>query len=318
MRVDEVKYVIAKAPGSIANLGPGFDILSIAISGVYDIVEVFSTSGNGKIYVDSKGFDVPSGESNVAYTVAKSFIEKYDIKNVDLYIKVVKGVPPASGLGSSGATSAATAFALAKLFQINISNNELLYLSGLGEAFAAGSPHYDNVAASLFGGFNIIDINKNRVYNIKPNNMKINIAIVIPKIAELQGKKKTEYARSLLPKQIDLDIHIKQTSALAKLIYAIFNNDLDILGEAISTDFIVEPHRAKMIPYYYELKKLAFEYGALGFNISGAGPSIFTIHKTSEEARYVGEKLSGFLNNKGIECSFIVSYVSESGAELIR
>jgi len=314
---NEVKYVIVKAPGSIANLGPGFDILSIAISGVYDVVEVFSTPGNGKIYVDSKGFDVPSGESNVAYTVAKSFLEKYDIKNVDLYIKVVKGVPPASGLGSSGATSAATAFALANLFQINISNDELLYLSGLGEAFAAGSPHYDNVAASLFGGFNIIDINKNRVYNIKPD-MKIYIAVVTPKIAELQGRKKTEYARSLLPKQIELAAHIKQTSALAKLIYAIFNNDLDILGEAISTDFIVEPYRARMIPYYYELKRLAFEYGALGFNISGAGPSIFTIHKTSEEARYVGEKLSEFLNNKGIECSFIASYVSKSGAELIR
>ncbi len=317
MRGDAAKHVTVKAPGSIANLGPGFDILAIAISEFQDIVEVSLTPGNSKIHVTSKGFNIPSGEHNVAYAVAKGFMEKYGIGDVDLHIRVVKGVPPASGLGSSGATSAATAFALSKLFKLNLSDEELMYLAGLGEAFATGSPHYDNVAASLFGGFVIIDANRGRAYSFKPN-VKLSIAIVIPKLYEFMNRRKTEYARSLLPRQIDLDTHIKQSSSLAKLIYALFTNNVELFGEAISTDFIVEPHRAKMIPYYYELKKLALEHGALGFNISGAGPSVFSIHRTSEEAKYVGEKLSEFLINKGVECSYIVSHVSESGVKVVE
>ncbi|MEM2528276.1 MAG: homoserine kinase [Ignisphaera sp.] len=317
MRDDAAKHVIVKAPGSIANLGPGFDILAIAISGLYDVVEISSTTGNGSIHVTSEGFNVPSGAQNVAYAVAKGFMEKYRIRDVDLYIRVIKGIPPASGLGSSGATSAATAFALSKLFGLNLSDGELLYLSGLGEAYATGSPHYDNVAASLFGGFIIVDINKNRVYSFRPH-MKFNIAIVVPKLHELTSGKKTGYARSLLPKQIDLDMHTRQSSSLAKLIYALFSSDVELFGEAVSTDFVVEPYRAKMIPYYYELKKLAFEYGALGFNISGAGPSVFSIHRTSEEARYVGKKLMEFLINKGVDCEYIVSHLSESGVEVIE
>lgn len=289
----------------------------MAISAFQDTVEVSLAPGNGKISVSSEGFNVPSGEHNVAYAVAKGFIERYSIRDVDLYIKIIKGVPPALGLGSSGATSAATAFALSKLFKLNMSDDELLYLSGLGEAFAASSPHYDNVAASLFGGFVIIDINRNRVYSFKPS-MRISIAIVTPKLPEFTGRRKTEYARSLLPKQIDLDKHIRQSSSLAKLIYALLSGNIELFGEAVSTDVVVEPYRAAMIPYYYELKRLAHDYGALGFNISGAGPSVFSIHRTSEEAGYVGKKLKEFLVSKGVECDYIVSQVSEIGVKLLR
>lgn len=280
-------------------------------------MEIFLTPGSGRIDVESKGFNVPSGEHNAAYAVAQGFIERYGVKGVDLHIRVVKGVPPALGLGSSGATSAATAFALSKLFQLDIGDYELLYLSGLGEAFTSSSPHYDNVAASLFGGFVIVDLNRGRVYTFKPN-MRIGIAIVTPKLQEFVGKRKTEYARSLLPKQIDLDVYVKQSSSLAKLVYAMLSNNIELFGEAVSTDFIVEPYRARMIPYYYELKKLAHDYGALGFNISGAGPSVFSVHRTLEEAKYVGEKLRDFLISRGVECDCIVSHVSETGARVIE
>ncbi|MEM1644455.1 MAG: homoserine kinase [Ignisphaera sp.] len=308
--------IVVKAPASIANLGPGFDVLAMAIEGLYDVVKVEVSRGGGVIDVKVEGgFPVPEGPENVAYRVAKSFLEYYHITDVDLRIKIVKGVPPASGLGSSGATSAATAYALVKLLHRDISKSELLRIAAEGEALVAGTPHYDNVAASLFGNIALIDLDKGRVYEIKPH-VPIYVAIVIPKIS-LKTDKKTELARSIIPRSIDLHTHVKQQSSLAKLIYALMTNDIKLFGEAISTDFIVEPHRAKLIPHYYELKELALRLGVLGFNISGAGPSVFFIHRSYEEALSVGEKLISFLKDKGVNSDLLVTRVNDKGAEVI-
>uniref|UniRef100_A0A7C4NMT9 Homoserine kinase n=1 Tax=Ignisphaera aggregans TaxID=334771 RepID=A0A7C4NMT9_9CREN len=308
---------IVKAPASIANLGPGFDILAMAIEGLYDVVEVEVSDGEGIVDVKTEGiFSVPEGPENVAYRVAKSFLDYYSITNIDLRIKVVKGVPPASGLGSSGATSAATAYALAKLLRKDINESELLRLAAEGEALVAGTPHYDNVAASLFGNIVLIDLDKGKVYKIEPR-IPIYIAVVLPK-TPLRTDKKTGLARSVIPKSIDLHTHVKQQSSLAKLIYALMVGDIKLFGEAISADFVVEHHRAKLIPYYYELKELALKLGALGFNISGAGPSTFFVHKSYKEALSIGEKLISFLKDKGVNSDLLVTRISDKGSEVIH
>ncbi len=290
----------------------------MAIKDLYDIVEICISTGNDNIYVysHSKDFEIPSGEGNVAYHVAKSFKEIYNVHNVDIYINVVKGIPPGYGLGSSGATSAATAFGLSKLLQPSLSDIEILRIAGIGEKFASGSMHYDNVAASLFGGIIILDLSRERVYRVIPKS-EIYVAIVIPK-SVLLPERKTAYARSILPKSIDLHIHVLQSSVIAKMIYALAIDNIDLFGEAISTDYIIEPIRSRLIPFYSEMKKIALENGALGFNISGAGPSVFSIHKSRDNAENVSKKLIEFLNSRGIETSFFVTQISDKGSEVIK
>lgn len=310
------RSITVRAPASIANLGPGFDVLSVAIAGLYDIVKVSVTSGNGSVTVRCKGYAVPSGKDNVAHVVASTFLEHFNIRNVNLEVEVLKGVPPSSGLGSSGATCAATAYALVKLFKLDVGEEALLEVAASGEAFVAGSPHYDNVAASLFGGINIIDVVGKKVFRFKPR-CEIPVAVVIPATPWRIPGRKTEYARSLLPREVPLELHVKQLSSLAKLVYALFTGDLKLLGEAVNSDFVVEPHRAKLIPYYHELKRLALEEGALGFNISGAGPSVFFVHRSAEEAEAVGRTLVKFLGERGVEASLLVTRVLDRGAEVV-
>jgi len=309
-----VKQVTVKAPASIANLGPGFDICAIALKSPYDVVRVKVMPGSGSIYVTSRGFNVPGGRENCAYAVAEEFTSRYDVRGLDIYIEVEKGIPPSRGLGSSGATSAATAYALAILFNQALTPQELLELAGVGEAFIAGTPHYDNVAASLFGGFVIVDPTTRSVlkYALKK---EVVVAVVIPQSIAYEITRKTKYARSLLPAQIPLETHIKQASAIAKLVYAIVAEDLKLLGEAISTDYVAEPYRSRLIPHYSELKKMALESGALGFNIAGAGPSVFFIHEDQYEARSIGEKLVEFLKARGIDAYLHLTTISQSGAE---
>jgi homoserine kinase len=230
---------------------------------------------------------------------------------------VKKGVPPGLGMGSSGATSAAVAFGLNILFDVRLSDEELLRLAGVGEAFVAGTPHYDNVAASLFGGFVLLDLVKGGVLRYVPKK-RIPIGIVAPRLHELSRSRKTAYARFILPKTIDLETHVKQSSAIAKLIYGIMMEDLKILGEAVTSDLVVEPHRAKLIPYYYELKHIALSEGAYGFNICGAGPSVFLIHEDVEKLKIITNKLRDFLKSKGVEAEAFVTTVSFKGAEVVE
>jgi homoserine kinase len=310
------RRAVVKAPASIANFGPGFDIVAAAIEGFYDIVEVSLSPGTGRVFVESYGFNVPSGEGNVAYHVAKSFLDKLSVREYDVYVTVKKGIPPSRGLGSSGATSIATAQALNTLLNTNLDEKELLYLAGIGEAFTAGSPHYDNVSASLLGGFVILDLTRGIILRHIPRK-KIPIALIIPETIQVVYKK-TAYARSLLPSQINLDTHVKQSSSLAKLIYGILTEDLKVLGEAASTDYIVEPSRAKMIPFYNDIKKIALDEGAYGVNISGAGPSIFILHEDVEKLVEIGEKIKNHLFKLGVKVNVHISFISQKGAELIE
>lgn len=305
-----------RAPASIANLGPGFDILALAIEGLYDTVRITARSGSGLVRVASIGYGVPSGEGNSAYAVAREFISKHGIKNYDIYVEVHKGIPPSCGLGSSGATSAAVAYALTKLFDLDLDSSEILYLAGVGEQHVAGSLHYDNVAASLFGGVVVVNPETREVLRYYPK-IAIPLAIIVPVVPELQRARKTEYARSLLPRYIDLRTHVNQSSALAKLIYALLKDDLELLGKAISVDHIAEPSRSRIIPFYWELKELALKHGALGFNICGAGPAVFFVHRNSTELRKLAELLVGFLESKGIEVYAHTSSVFEKGVEVL-
>lgn len=310
------RKVAVRAPASIANFGPGFDVIAASIEGLYDVVELSCYSGSGKIQVESLGFNVPSGENNVAYHVAKSFMEEFLGDAYDIHITVRKGVPPASGLGSSGATSAATAYALNVLFGARLDEDAILKLAGVGEAFAAGAPHYDNVAASLFGGFTILDLAGNRVFRHVPKR-RIPVAIVTPRVSTLSGIRKTEYARSLLPREVSLESHVKQSSSLAKLLYGILAENVRIIGEAATADYIVEPCRAKMIPFYNDIKQIALSEGAHGFNISGAGPSVFLLHEDSEKISKIADKIKKYLSEKGVEAWSLVSHISPKGAETL-
>jgi len=80
---------------------------------------------------------------------------------------------------------------------------------------------------------------------------------------------------------------------------------------------VVEPYRSKLIERYWELKKLALNYGALSFNIASAGPSVFFIHTSRRKVISLGKKLLEYLISYGIKTSFHASTVSSQGVRVI-
>lgn len=312
-----MKIVEASAPATIANLGPGFDIVGLAIENYRDIVRIELTDdrlitleivNNTSVAVASKP------EENSAVISALKVMEFAEIRS-GFKMKLVKNVPIGIGLGSSGASAAAAAYAMNILLGDKFPMEVLVRSAGEGEKVACGSPHLDNVAPSLYGGFTmILDVNKPEIFNIKPS-IDFSIVLVTPQVKLPSNK--TEYARSLLPKKIDLETMVKQTSSLTRLITGIMKEDLKMMGEAISSDYIVEPARSVMIPRFYEVKETALKAGALGFSISGAGPSVFAL-TYPEDAENVRREIVMKFKQYDVETVGIIAKPTPIGARIER
>ena len=157
-----VTSVKVRAPSSTANLGPGFDVFGLALDAFHDEIILGKTNKSITTNRPWHGVriltmdDVPTDpQQNTAGLVIKSMKQKFKIKS-GIEIRIKKGVPAGFGMGSSAASAAAAALACNKLFNLKLDDKTLVKCAGIGEKASAGTIHYDNVAASLLGGFVVI------------------------------------------------------------------------------------------------------------------------------------------------------------------
>ncbi|MFQ5711590.1 MAG: homoserine kinase [Candidatus Geothermarchaeales archaeon] len=308
--------VVVEAPSTTANLGPGFDVFGLALDLFHDIVEVSPAPKGLSIEALGKyGGLVPERvEENTAGVVARLFLEKLNVKH-GLSIGITKGIKPGVGLGSSAASAAATAIALNRLLDAGFSKVELVKIAARGESASAGVPHYDNVAPAIFGGFTIVRLNKilSVVPLTPPRNLEI--AVVIPDVAI--PRKKTEAARSILPRHVPLQKMVQNLGNASAMIAGFLLSDIDLIGRCM-IDEVVEPARAPRIPGYLEVKKSALESGALGVAISGAGPSmIAVVDSRSVKASEVAEAMKDAFEALGVEAEAHVAKPSK-GARVLE
>ena len=145
----------AVAPATVANLGPGFDVLGLALEGPYDLVEAEATA-DGRITlmeVTGDGGVLPREASqNCVGAAARAVLDRFASPEVGVRLWLHKGLPCGSGLGSSAASSVAAAVATAEAVCPQVPRGELLDATREGERLATGTPHPDNVAPSLLGG----------------------------------------------------------------------------------------------------------------------------------------------------------------------
>ena len=274
----------ARAPSSTANLGPGFDVFGLAIDAFYD--EVTLTKKGSSITLVT-GDDIPADpKHNTAGLVISRMKQKYKTKG-GIEIAIKKGVPAGFGMGSSAASAAAAAVAFDRLYGLGLSGNELVEMAGHGERASAGSIHYDNVAASVLGGFVIVRDSPLDVITVKPP-ADLRMVLAVPSLKV--PKKKTKVSRSLLPKKVPLADSVANLANASGIVAGFMRGDSELLGRAI-IDVIVEPARKGMIPHYAKVKQNALDAGALGVTISGAGPSVIAFAKGSARLKKIGRAM---------------------------
>ena len=294
-----ISKITVRAPSSTANLGPGFDTFGLAIDAFYDEVTLTKTKKGITIVTDD---NIPTNpENNTAGLVVKNMKKKLKIKS-GIEIQIKKGIPAGFGMGSSAGSAAATAVAFGKLFKIKLNSNQLVEFAGFGEKASAGTIHYDNVAASVLGGFVIVKTNPLNVISIDPpTNLKMCVAV--PKIDV--PKKKTKVSRGVIPKKVKLTDAVLNLSNASAIVAGFIKKDPELIGNSIK-DVIVEPARQHMIPGYEKVKQNALKAGAYGVTISGAGPSVIAFSKNSFDLKKISTAMAKGFKTANIECQTIV------------
>ncbi|MGQ0605962.1 MAG: homoserine kinase [Candidatus Nitrosotenuis sp.] len=301
--------VTVRAPSSTANLGPGFDVFGLALDAFYDTITL-TKQKNGITIITTDSIPVSPGK-NTAGLVAQHMKKKYKIKS-GVQIKIKKGIPAGFGMGSSAASAAATAVAFDRLFGLKLDGNTLVECAGVGERASAGSIHYDNVSASVLGGFVIVRTKPLNILKVLPPS-DLRLVIAVPKI--VVPLKKTKVSRSVVPKQIPLANSVVNMSNAAAIVAGFIQKDSDLIGRSIQ-DVIVEPARAHLIPGFTSVKKNALKAGALGVTISGAGPSMISFATQKSNLNKIASAMRKGFASARTDCTVIICKPS-NGAKTI-
>jgi homoserine kinase len=309
-----IETITVFAPATVANLGPGFDVLGVAVDGLGDWVTVTLMAEPG-IRIDSivgdNGRLPRDPEQNSAGIAAREVLRLIGYEEQGLRLSIRKGLPLGSGLGSSGASASATAWAVNLLFNQRLSKTELLQAALVAEAGVSGW-HADNVGPSLFGGFVLIRSYDPLELIELPAPAGLLFVLVTP-----QFELPTRESRSVLPGKVTLAQHVANSGNVAALVAALFGGSLALLGKSMH-DSIIEPVRGLLIPGFSHVKAAALEAGALACSISGAGPTLYAITGEPAMAAKIARAMQEAFQEFGLLDSHVhIARVDQQGARAV-
>jgi len=301
--------ITAFAPATVANLGPGLDVLGLALSAPGDRVTARHAGGSGvtiaKVVGDGGALPLDPAR-NTAGIAAEATLAKAGIAT-GVSLTIEKGMPIGSGLGSSAASAAAAAYAVNLLIGSPLRKVELVGPCLAAEAAVSGR-HADNVAAALLGGLILVrSIDPLDLVRL-PVPEGLVVAVVTPKM-----KLSTRAARAALPRDVPLASLVRNTAQVGALVSACYSGDLGLLGRSM-TDAVATPARTPLIPGCAGVIEAALNAGALGSSISGAGPSIFALCRSERSAAEVAAAMVGAFAASGLAAATIVSPADCPGA----
>jgi homoserine kinase len=262
---------LVRVPASSANLGPGYDVMAAAL----DMFLELEVEETGEFSFDPAGLDLPTGRDNL---LVRAFESLHSAEGIAFRIK--QSIPLGRGLGSSAAAIVAGLVAADHLYELALSEQELLARGTELEG------HPDNVAAAIYGGIVICDPlgdGPPEASRFPPPDGLEGI-LVIP-----HEEVSTVRAREAIPKEIPIGHALGNIFFAARLTLGLYRGDLSLIAASLK-DNIHQGRRRDLYPRSMELVEGAPEMGALGATISGAGPTVL-VWTTWQDAGRVVEEL---------------------------
>lgn len=306
--MEEIKLF---APATVANLSCGFDVLGCCLDSIGDEMLLRKNDLNRIRITKITGGELPTDpDKNVSGVAVQALLNKLN-SDQGFDIEIDKKIKPGSGIGSSAASSAGAVFGANRLLGEPFSPSELVDFAMKGEELASGNPHADNVAPALLGGFSLVKSYCPLEVLKLPVPSELRMVVLHPHI-----EIRTKDSRSIIKQNVSLKLAIRQWGNLAALVSALYTEDYDLLGRSLHDD-IVEPIRSILIPCFDELKELSIDTGALGFGISGSGPSVYALCRGDVTAEKVKNRLTEFYQEKGIDFGIYKSGINQEGVRIL-
>ncbi|RCV09089.1 hypothetical protein SETIT_1G378900v2 [Setaria italica] len=293
--------VTAFAPATVANLGPGFDFLGCAVAD--------ASLSLGDTVIATLDPTLPPGTVSIASVTSPSRphlaarLSKDPLRNC-------AGVAAIAALRALGPPPKA----VDALFGSRLSRDDLV-LAGLESEKAVSGFHADNIAPAILGGFVLV-----RSYDpfhlvplASPPALRLHFVLVTPDFEAPTSK-----MRAALPKDVLVQHHVRNSSQAAALVAAVLQGDAGLIGSAMSSDAIVEPTRAPLIPGMAAVKAAALQAGALGCTISGAGPTAVAVIDGEDKGEEVARRMvDAFWSAGNLKATATVAQLDRLGARVI-
>ncbi len=278
-----------KVPATTANMGPGYDVLGMALSQY----STFQCQEDDKISLSIKGLESEKlvNQDHEANLVVRSMNHLF--KYVDKYpkgykLEIINDIPLARGMGSSASAIVGGLLVANYLVGANLDQDEILKLATQIEG------HPDNVAPALMG--NIVLSTKapdDQViyHSIKPFD-DLTCVLFIP-----DYEVSTSMSRAVLPQSISMADAVHTSGHLSLMLAGFMTGNKDLIGQTM-VDRLHEPYRKSLIKNFDDFKASALEVGAFAFSLSGSGSTIIaycdhdSAHHVKRAFKEVSQKYS--------------------------
>jgi homoserine kinase len=309
-----LRAVTAYAPGGVGNVGPGLDIMGLAVAGLGDTVRAEWSAEPGIKVLDPGHQALPrEAERHTSALAARAVLERAgggrDGRGLALWVR--KELPLSGGQGGSAASAVAAAVAVNVLLGGPLDRIALVEACLTAEEAVAGR-HADNIAPALLGGIVLIRSMEPLDLVQLPVPEELYVVLVRPdqQLRTLEG-------RSVLPREVSRAVALHQAAQVAAVVAALAAGDYALLGRAID-DRIAEPARAPLLPGFPEAKAAALAAGAAGSSISGSGPTAFAFARGRDSGDLIGAAMAAAYAAQGMACDVRVAPVDRTGAQILE
>jgi homoserine kinase len=288
-------------------------MLGLALSDVGDRVMARRTNGDRVTVAEVRGIDgeihphlSTNAAENTASIAAQALIDAHE-RGAGFELKVLKGVPLQSGMGSSAASAVAAVVAVNALLNAPLETKALLPFALEGEKYASGGLHADNVAPSLMGGLVLCP------------------SVLLPEVVSLPVPEgvvavllhpdlhvNTAASRGRLARSYSMQKWLDQQGLLAGFVAACAANNIDLIEKTLR-DVVIEPQRTGALACFDVVVQAANKAGVLGCSLSGSGPSMFALC-LANKGRNVASAMEQACRATGIGCQSWVSSMNAPGA----
>jgi homoserine kinase len=254
-------------PASVANLGPGFDMLAIALQLQNEVIA--ESSDDGAVTLDLGAGDADDELRDPAHNlVARAYLEscaRLGIPEHDRGVRLgcVNAIPVARGLGSSAAATLSGVLVAVALHRAPWDERLIL------ECAAGFEGHTDNLAAALLGGLAICA--PGAVVRRLDVPDELHAIVFAP-----EQRLTTRQAREAVAQRFSREDALFNASRCALLVRALLLRDYGALREAMD-DRWHQAQRAALFPAMTALIEAAYRGGADGACLAGAGPSVLAL-----------------------------------------
>ena len=228
---------------------------------LYDLIEI-NEKDNDQITIKSTSDEIPLDCNNLVYKAANLIKKTFNInKGVEIHIK--KNIPVAAGMAGGSSNAAAVLVGLNKLWNLNLSNQQL---EKIGLKLGADVPFCINGGAVLASGIG------EELTPIKGLTKDVCILVCKP---DLFVSTKEVY-ECIDSKDIDKRPNNKF------LIECLKNEDTRQLAENMFN--VLEGVTMDKHPVIQQIKDIMTNNRALGAMMSGSGPTVFGLYENKEDA----------------------------------